>query len=149
MLPHPLLRRVTIELRHHYNLNSINLESIHAQYPAPPVSIALGSMSSPCNFIPIILYLIAYRLQWNNSINVSISRYISALMVDLKKFLSLFLVPLILIPSIGTKDHKWHDNPPDDLLYRWGAVLPLWQCQHPVSWKRRENVWCDLLEILQ
>ena len=27
-------------------------------------------------------------------------------MVDIKKFLSLLLVPLILIPLIGTKDHK-------------------------------------------
>ena len=40
-----IIRSVTIELRHHYNFNSINLESIHAQYPAPPVTMALGSMS--------------------------------------------------------------------------------------------------------
>ena len=40
-----IIRSVTIELRHHYNFNSINLESIHAQYPPPPVTMALGSMS--------------------------------------------------------------------------------------------------------
>ena len=117
--------------------------------------MSTSSMSiCPCNFMAIILYLIAYRLQC--FINVSISCWISAPMVDLKK--SLFLVPLILIPSIGTQKIikcggdkiSWlHESPSDNLLYRWGAVLPLWQCQHPVSWKRRENVWCDLLESLQ
>ena len=97
-------------------------------HKAPLVTtIALGSMSiCPCNFMPIILYLIAYRLQC--FINVSISCWISAPMVDLKK--SLFLVPLILIPSIGTQKIikcggdkiSWlHDSPSDNLLLQVGS----------------------------
>ena len=89
-------------------------------------------VACPCNFIPIILYLIAYRLQWNTSINVSISCWNSAPMVDLKKFLSLFLVPLILIPSIGTKDHPlWRQDLMTSWQSTWWSFVQVGSCPAP------------------